>query len=287
MIETMVACSLAALAAVLLALATPDGERLTRRAALRLVIWGASGLSLLPGCLLRSRQAQGGTTVTCYAPPPPPPDPDQPTSLLGKWARLGRIWREMSVHLRGKAYDPEGEAEFNELKTAMGEALDALPASPELREVFEQRWAHIHRAHYVPATCYEMMMGGAPPARDAVEEQVKELEELVAEGKLTRETARKAAEALGVQAEYYMRLRKIEAQTTDDESQKQWELRTKLWEQYEADEIVPGVPAELAGKRLAELTADALGLLAGDPQENEGMDATEENGQAEEADPVP
>jgi len=276
-----------ALVVLLYSLGTPDGERLTRRAWARLLIVGASGLSFLPGCLTRGRGAGGGVTVTCYAPPPPPDDTPGNATLLGKWARLGKVWREMSAHLKKKAYDPQGEAEFNELKTEMAAALDALPAWPELRAVVEQRWAHVHRGHYVPATCYEPMMGGALPARNAVEEQVKALEQLVAEGKLTKEVAAKAAEALGLQAEYFIRLAGIEAETGDQDWEKRWKLEGELWKGYEANEIEPGPGAALAGQRLAELTVDDLGLLAGVPEENEGMDEVQENGQDKEAAPAP
>ena len=267
-----------ALAALLYSLGTPDGERLTRRAWARLFILGASGLSFLPGCLLSRRPAHGDDGAGADAVEDP---------LLAKWARLGKVWREMSAHLKRKAYDPKGEAEFNELKTEMAEAFDALPAWPELRAVVEQRWAHIHRGHYFPATCYEPMMGGALPARGAVEEQVKQLEQLVAKGKLTKEAATKAAEALGVQAEYFLRLDGIEAEIGDEDWEKRWQLEGELWKEYEANEIEPGSGAELAGRRLAELTVDDLGLLAGVPEENEGMEGEEENGQDEETAPAP
>jgi hypothetical protein len=276
---TIAGLGLAALAAVLYSLGTSDGERFTRRAWARIVLLGASGLSFLPGCLTRKRNDGRDVTVTCYA-PLPPDDPPPSSSLLAKWARLGKVWREMSGHLKREPFDPEGEAEFKELETEMEAALDALPAWPELRGVVEQRWAHIHRRQYVAATCYEMMMGGPPPARGAVEEQVKELEQLVAEGKLTKEAAGKAAETLGVQAEYYVRLDEAEKRAGDDGPWGAWD---ELWKQYEAGEIVPGAPAELAGQRLAELTVDDLGLLGGQPAENEGL--PDEEQEEQEADP--
>jgi len=264
---TIAGLSLAALAAVVYSLGTSDGDQLTRRAWARMVLLGASGLSLLPGCLTRKRPGGREVTVTCYARLSPDDSPPS-GSLLAKWARLGKVWREMSAHLKRKPFDPEGEAEFKQLETEMKEALDALPAWPELRAVVEQRWAHIHRRQYVAATCYEMMVGGPPPARGAVEQQVKELEQLVGEGKLTKEAAQKAAEAIGVQAAYYVRLDQAEKQAGDDGP---WEAWGELWKQYEAGEIVPGASAELAGQRLAELTVDDLGLLAGQPQEGEGL----------------
>jgi hypothetical protein len=88
---------------------------------------------------------------------------------------------------------------------------------------------------------------------------------------------------LGVQAEYFVRLDETQAEADNGEY---WEAWQALWEQYEADEIAPSPAAQLAGKRLVELTVDDLGLLAGRVQENEGLALQDrESATEEEADP--
>ena len=104
-------------------------------------------------------------------------------------------------------------------------------------------------------------------ASESIEEQVKQLEQLVAEGKLTREAAQKAADVLAVDLEV---LRQFAEPPEDWEEQQ--ELREQIDERWDAGEITPSPGSDLAGKRLAELTVDDLGLLAGPPQENEGAD---------------
>jgi hypothetical protein len=227
-----------------------SGERdlpsMTRRACLKLAIYGAAGLSLLPGRLLggKAEAAEGGGS------------PDD--SLFAKWRHLGHVWRAMSAHLRKRAYDAEGKRQFDELKTEMAKALAALPASAALRALFEERWAHIDRLRYNMATCYKMAPGGPLPARNAVEQQVKELEQLAADGKLAAEAARKAARVLAVQAEYLARLRAAQRAAGD---QYPWQAWGKLYEEYQAGEIEPGPEADGAGKRVAEFTVNRLQWL--------------------------
>ncbi len=223
---------------------------ITRRACLRLAVLAATGLSLVPGL-----RASGSTP-------------------LDKWSRLGHVWREMSAHAKGqRGRVGLGKPAFDKLKTEMTAALDALPASPALRVVFEERWAHIDRTQYAMATCYKMVAGGPPPARSAVEEQVKELEQLTAEGRLTKEAAAKAAGVLAVQAEYLVRVRAAERAADGEQL---WEAWGKLLDDYRANRIKPGEPASLAGKRLAEMTVSRLGWLAGPPKEDEGIGQPEE-----------
>ena len=103
-----------------------EGGRVTRRAWTRLAILAATGLSFFPGC--------GGERP----PPKKPDDYEPPPSLLRKWGRLGRIWREMSGHRDGTCLPyTECRLRFVELGQEMTRALEALPAWPELSVVLK------------------------------------------------------------------------------------------------------------------------------------------------------
>jgi hypothetical protein len=211
-----------------------EGERVTRRAWARLAILAATGLSFFPGC---------GSDR-------PPP---AVRSLLRRWAKLGRIWREMSVHRRGE-WDPyfEGAGRFLRLQEDMRRALEALPAWPELSIVFERRWQHILQLRYQYPICYPPTLSTtclSVPPEYAVEQQVEELERLVGEQRLSKAAALRAAEVIAVQAERMLN----------------WGI---------GENIQPGPAALLAGERLTELTADKLGWLARRPREGEGFPPT-------------
>lgn len=225
---------------VLCAIGRSDDQPVTRRAWLRLAILGATGLSLVPGC--------GG-------------DGRPPDSLLNKWARLGRIWRDLSTHLR----DQRGD--WGELESRMRAALDALPASPELRLVFEERYTHIGRLLYGP-TCYLPPPPGCTPAPQfVVEDQVAHLEKLLTEGRLSERAALRAAGVLAIQAEYMVQENETEGLPWDEREP----ILEKLNERYCNGTLKARWTTMLAGQRLVELTVDDLGWLAGPPSPNEGV----------------
>jgi len=229
-----------------------DHMSVTRRAFARLLVSGAAGLSLFAGCR--------PPLVTCYKPAMPTTAQAGGTPLQ-RWARIGEIWREITAHKRGDAEawaDPE--ARFKELRTEMHAALDDLPAWPELRYTFGERWQHVQLSAYPTATCYDLAGGGPIAAREKVEEQVDVLSELVAGDTLTEEAAGKAAAVLAVQAEFMAR----HAEADD-------ETRGAVVEEYDAGETEPGESATLAGKRLVELELNHLEYLAGALVENEGL----------------
>jgi len=236
------------------------GASVARRAWLRAMLWGAGGLSLLPGC------TRGGPLVTCYKPAVPTGGTGGPSaSTLARWRELGRIWRELSVHMRGKYELEEGEEKLKALEAETTNALAALPASRELRTLFEERIAHVRRGRYVLATCYETVPWSSAAPRGRVEEQMTELRRLQQEGKLTPEAAGKAARVVAVQAEYMAQLNAAEpAEGPVDHDR----LR-KLWERYEAGGIVPSNEAAAAGRGVVEFEVDDLGMLAGEPTEDE------------------
>jgi hypothetical protein len=215
---------------VLCVLTHPEAKPLTRRAFARLFVWAGAGLSLVAGC-----GSSGG-----YEPP---------DSLLRKWARVGWAWREMSAHRRHeRGGHGEGLRKWWPLFEDMAKALDALPAWPELRVVFEERWNRLDTILYQPY-CYLPFASAVVPAAyapEVVERQVEELEELQRAGNLTEKAVRKAAEVLAIQAE-------------------------RLARPGQGKGLAPTAEAELAGKRLTELTIDQLGRLAGPPRRNEGM----------------
>ena len=240
-----------------------DAGSLSRRAWARVALWGAVGVSLLPGC----RRKPGDGTVTCYVPVATKGGGGGGGgSLLSRWAELGRVWRELSKHNTDPGQDREQRlAEFATLRAEMQAALDALPAWPELRLVFEERALHIDALRYSLAMCYAAGPGGSDRPRVAVEEQVAALHKLVEEGKLTEAAASKAAAVLAKQAEYYAqsdRLRDTEAAPPPDKVK-------ALEAQHREGALKPSDAATLAGKRLVELTVDALGMLAGAPTEAE------------------
>ncbi|MGQ9731307.1 MAG: hypothetical protein ACUVX8_08510 [Candidatus Zipacnadales bacterium] len=242
----------------------------SRRVYARLLIWGAAGLSLLPGCLRGERGR--GLLTTCYAPPPPKGGEAAEGSLIQKYAHLGRIWREMTSHLKNSSDSSNEQSQaFTDLKREMTEALDAINAWPELRIVFEERWAHIHLLKYSAITCYAPLPPGTPQPRGKVEKQVEELTKLVAEGALTKEAAAKAAQSLAYEAEYY-----VQAQKTSSEP----EALSKLRDQYNAGTLNVGKPAILAGQRLTEFTINDIGYLAGPPEEPIKTDTTAEEAEA-------
>ncbi len=259
MIPLLAAAAFCGLAALLYAFRKQDVACTSRRATVRLVILAAAGLSLWPGCLTRG----SGSQNTSGSEEPDGDDDGTASPALEKWARLGRIWRELTAHYKGERGDQKtGKAAFDKLKTEMTEALDAFPAWPELAAVFEERWAHIDRSRYSMATCYKMLPGGIPAARHKVEEQVETLQQLVDEGKLTEEAALKASGVLAAQAEYMARNQEAEEAA---EGEAGWEEVRKLWEEYNDGKIEAGPEADLAGRRLAELTVDKVGWLAGPP----------------------
>lgn len=274
-------CAVAAilLGIVLLAVGSSEGGRLTRRAWARLFIVGATGLALLPGC--RAGQGapvpqSGGTD----APPDDPPDPvstpgpvSDPGSPIERWARLGRVWRALNALSRSERYGRKTQEELARAKAEMVQGLDALPAWPELRVMLEERAEYVEFeigmreavAHGI--TCYEMMFDIGQVIEPDVAKQVNELRKLVDEGKLSQGTAEKAAEALATQAEVLRKAGSLEGLPGEE----RYETEMKLWEDYREGRIEASAGAQLAGKRLAELTVDDLGLLAGEPEENEGM----------------
>jgi hypothetical protein len=259
MITILALAAFCLLSAALYALSRQGNALQARRAALRLLILGAAGLSLWPGCLIRT----SGSQTTGEAGEPGGGDDGTAHPALSRWARLGRVWRELTAHYKGERGDYQaGKAAFDKLKTEMSEALNALPAWAELRAVVDERWAHIDRSRYSMVTCYKMMPGGIPAARHKVEEQVEMLQQLVDEGKLTEDAALKASGVLAVQAEYMARNQEAEDKANDEAG---WEEVRKLWEEYNNGKIEAGSQAELAGKRLTEMTVDKMGWLAGPP----------------------
>ena len=214
---------------------------LSRRAFARLAVTGAAGLALLrPGRLLAEH------------------------SVLDRWATLGRIWREMSAHWRSERGERrEADPAFDELKQEMAAALDTLPASPELRAMFEERRAHIHRSRYSLGSCYAMSLAGdmTQRARGRIERQVCSLHELAEKGRLSPKTLRRAAKAMAPPTEYLAQSRKLYAE-------KAWHDQETVAKRFRNGQLEPGDAATLAAKRGAELTVDRLGDLAGQPEDD-------------------
>lgn len=232
-----------------------DHVSVTRRAFARLTLWGAVGLSFLPGCRRRTQVAGGG---------PPGEEPDYTAGsdpgLLAKWAELGRLWRELNGLAGGSGGDfGEKLDTLSALQAEMASALDAVSASPELRLVMLERSQYLmHYEMGALASCY---MTAGPTAEHVgrnVSQKVKELRRLQDDGTLSEEAARKAAAALARDGEYIVHLfGKRGGDALGPEA------RRKILDDYHSETLVPQPPAQLAGKRLVELTVDKLGWLAG------------------------
>jgi len=166
--------------------------------------------------------------------------------LLRKWARLGRVWRRMS-EFRNRYQIPDLLDAWAALQIEMRKALEALPAWPELEVAFERRWEYMN-LYYVTVPCYAppLMAVQALPPDYILDQRVRELERLMEQGTLTYQALRKAAEVLAVEVE-------------------------RLARPAGGDNPTPTPESALAGKRLAELTVDQLGALAGPPKQNEGF----------------
>jgi len=285
-------------------MALHESSSMTRRVWARMALWGAVGLSLLPvGWVARSRPRADEEEVRA-------PPRTAHGSLLTRWRNLGRVWRRWSAAVRAhpRRGDPDTLWEqWNSEQTKLWEetqaALDALPAWPELRVLFEERESYI--AHYkmgVQISCYLASGPTYEEVGEAVYRQAEEVEKLVAEGRLTRRVAERAARRLAIQAEY--EARSMEAWETveraqpsalsegtiaekgidaDPEPADDERLPTKMPPQPEPDRTEfdkieeayrrgktrPGPLAILAGRRVVELIADDLGWLAGEPTEEE------------------
>jgi hypothetical protein len=232
---------------------------------LRALLWGAGGLSLLPASLLGCKSKQ--VPPTCYVPPPPKDAGLAKQPILVRWAELGAIWREISGYNENPGKDEEARTRsFEELKARMEGALDALPAWPELRVVFEERWSQIKALHYPPMMCYAPLPMNTPQPRRVVEEQVSALEKLVEAGSLTKEAARRAAAVLAKQAEFYVQSQRLQEAAAGSDYMEDLQALNK---QYTDGKLAPSKLAKLAGERLVELTVNDLGMLAGEPTEEE------------------
>jgi hypothetical protein len=236
----------------------------TRRVWAGMALWGAAGLSLLPASLLGCKRKE--VPPTCYAPPPPDSKsvttginakPVVDEGALARWAELGRIWRELSAHAHGKYEGPDGGTKLQALGVEMNTALAALPAWTELRTLFQERAAHIYAERYLKASCYMTPPWTPQPPRSKVEEQMKAVDELREQGKLTKETAEKAAQVVAVQATYMAQLN--EALVPDPRGNR--DKLTALWESYEGGKLEAGEEAVRAGRHVVEFEAEQPGLL--------------------------
>jgi hypothetical protein len=229
-----------------------DGPSLARRALLRAVLWAAGGLPLIGGA--------GCPAMTCYKPAQPlPPEGPSTSANLARWRRLGRLWRALGDHARGK-YDPsEGELKLKALEAELNNALAALLASRELRTLFEERVEHVRDSRYRLATCYKQASWSPMGPRSKVEEQMEEVRRLQAEGKLTKAAAEKAAQAIAAEAEYFVQLDGALPDT--NATQTDYEKVNRIWQRYQAHELPPTEASQSAGRDAVEFEVDDPALL--------------------------
>jgi hypothetical protein len=235
-----------------------DGPSLARRTLLRAALWAAGGLSVVPGALLGCKGKR--LPPTCYAPPPPgPKDGTTADGELGAWRELGRLWRELGVHMRGRYEFTEGTEKLKALEGEVQHALGALPASKELRTLVEERVEHVRNSQYREATCYVMVPWSPMGPRSKVEEQMEEVRRLQAEGKLTKAAAEKAAQAIAAEAEYFVQLDGALPDT--NATQTDYEKVNRIWQRYQAHELPPTEASQSAGRDAVEFEVDDPALL--------------------------
>jgi len=228
----------------------------------------------------------------------PDDSPRDRRPLTERWAALGRVWREMTAQSRivvpweprrrppdpwrerirkwwdiqrGRGPRPPEVAPhvvLQGLEETLWSALDALPAWPSLRAAVETRWRHLIGAKGT-TTCYAMdELGWSMVSRHYdVEDRLSELVDLAEEGRVSPDTLRAAARMLANHAEYSLALRDL----LDSARPERFARMDDLARRYLQDELQPSPLAARAGERLAELTVDRLGDLAGPPQEGEGL----------------
>lgn len=268
MVMALSVTAVVVLLTLLCLLSPPEGRSMTRRAWARLALLAATGLSFVPGCAPRQQSAGTGTHRG---------DAAGDDALLRKWARLGKVWRDLIACKReADAGDARSEGELETLTKEMEAALDTLPAWPELRHIVEIQRERIYAEHYCPHTCYRMVARGENvfAASQQVEDRVRELEALATSGALSDSAVAKAAEVIALHAEYISRSEEtVEAEDKDAG----WQAWEKIDRAREKGELEAGATAELAGKRLVEMTLDDIGRLAGPPQPGEGGQVTIEN----------
>ncbi len=142
----------------------------------------------------------------------------QPTKL-SLLARLGDIWRAMGPHASGAVRDAEG---FEALGKQMEAAVQALKKQADegqlnpdtaaaLETAFRERFFHIRRTHYFMATCYKMTSTGyhMSRSRQAVEDQVKILNELSTSGKLPADAVAKARAVVAKEVAFQTKVRRL------------------------------------------------------------------------------
>ncbi len=227
---------------------------LTRRVFARLTIMGAVGLSFLPG---RAGKLVAQATRSGV----PGPIPDSPlATTMGKWAELGRVWRELCSHSRDGGRDREG---FEALKPSIAGALDAVQASPELREAFDDHYSHIQRGKYSMAMCYSAAMPSTKrDVRRSIERQVRELERLVADEKLTREAGEAAAAVIARDVETRLRAKEIWSRSPGHYDREIHKESVELHEFYRSGDVEPREAVREASRILADLTVDDIGSLS-------------------------
>jgi hypothetical protein len=183
--------------------------------------------------------------------------------VLAQWAELGRIFRAMGRLAKGAATDHDAaDPRFQKLRQEMGDLLDRMEASPELRALCVERSRHIfHNELGAVLTCYAYSGPVFPEVGKDVFTRAKELERLVAEGRLTDDAARKAARYLAIDAEYATGACKV-ARRADNETP--WDDATveRIHREYDEQQLRPAADAVLAGNRVVEMATDQLGMLA-------------------------
>ncbi len=188
---------------------------------------------------------------------------------LGVLARLGEIWRAMTKHASREVSDqPAFEALGGQMETVLGDlstlsergAFDADGAAA-LSAAFRERHAHIHRQRYVMATCYDMPTSSwrIQQSRQAVEEQVKTLNDLAAAGKLTPEAEAKAREVIAKQVAFQKQMRTMQKQAeglTGEEARAVWQAMVELSERYGAGTIEATEASDATAKTLVALSVE-------------------------------
>ncbi|MGD8241087.1 MAG: hypothetical protein PVH68_21215 [Armatimonadota bacterium] len=188
--------------------------------------------------------------------------PPKPTKLT-LFARLGEIWRAMSPHASGAVGDPQAyealgkrmETALGELKAQAGRGRMKPATAAALEDALRDRYSHIHGMRYSRVTCYEMTIlgGDVMGSLDAIEEQVKILNDLAEKGKLPASAVEKARAAIAKELAFQKQAEELWA------GEHEWEAEDELHKRYERGDIEATEATTEAAKTLVDFTTKPTG----------------------------
>ncbi|MFQ5811295.1 MAG: hypothetical protein ACE5JM_16885, partial [Armatimonadota bacterium] len=169
----------------------------------------------------------------------------------------------MSRHASGAANDPKAyealgkrmETALGELKAQAGKGQMKPATAVALDDAFRDRYSHIDRTRYPRVTCYEMTIlgGDVTTSLEAIEEQIKILNDLGRRGKLPTSAIEKARAAMAKELAFQKQAEELWA------GEYEWEAEDELHKRYEQGDIEATDATTEAAKALVDFTAKPTG----------------------------